>query len=338
MKAYVIGAQTGLQSLKLVDKPDPVAAAGEAIVRVRLVCLGHRDLNIASGTYGPRHAEDRVPLSEGVGEVVALGADVAGVALGDRVIAPHFANWQDGPFSPSVFATDLGVTQDGWLAELIAIPAAALVKLPASVTDEQAATLPASGLTAWNALAEFGRIKSGDLVLTLGTGGVSILALQIAKAAGARVAITSSSDDKLARARSVGADITINYRTTPDWSEALLEATSGQGADIIVETGGFATLSQSVAAAAVGGRIAVIGALAGRTDEGLSNYGSIIGKGLVIGGIAEGSRAMLSRLVRAADANWIVPVVDRRFAFDEAPAAYDYLQKGAHFGKVMITL
>jgi NADPH:quinone reductase-like Zn-dependent oxidoreductase len=338
MRAYVIGDQTGLESLHLTDKPKPVPGPGEAIVKVSLVCLGHRDLNIVSGTYGARRPEDRVPLSEGLGEVTALGEGVTGVVIGDRVICAHFANWTDGAFSPAYFGTDVGVTRDGWLAEAIAVPAAALVKVPDAIPDTQAGTLVASGVTAWNALVEFGRLKAGETVLTLGTGGVSIAALQIAKAAGARVAITSSSDDKLARARDLGADITINYRNNPDWPAALLAATGGAGADIVVETGGFATLTQSIAAAAAGGRIAIIGALAGNAADGLPNYGSIIGKNLIIGGIASGSRAMLARLLNASEINDIVPVIDRTFTFDDAPAAYAHLKSGTHLGKVVIAL
>jgi NADPH:quinone reductase-like Zn-dependent oxidoreductase len=254
------------------------------------------------------------------------------------VICAHFATWIDGAFSPAFFGTDLGVTRDGWLAEAVAVPAAALVKVPDAIPDTQAGTLVASGVTAWNALIEFGRLKAGETVLALGTGGVSITAPQIAKAAGARVAITSSSDEKLARARELGADITINYRTTPDWPAALLAETGGAGADIVVETGGFATLTQSIAAAAAGGRIAIIGALAGNAADGLPNYGSIIGKNLLIGGIASGSRAMLARLLNAAEINNIVPVIDSSFAFDDAPAAYAHLKSGTHLGKVVIAL
>lgn len=336
MKAYVIGEQTGLTSLHLTEKPDPVPAPGEAIVRVQLACLGHRDLGIVSGTYGGRRAEDRVPLSEGIGEVTALGAGASGVAIGDRVIGAHFASWIDGAFDPAFFGNDIGVTRDGWLAELVAIPAAALVKVPDATPDAQAGTLVASGVTAWNALIEFGHLKAGETVLALGTGGVSITALQIAKAAGARVAITSSSDEKLARARDLGADITINYRTTPDWAAALLAATGGAGADIVIETGGFATLSQSITAAAAGGRIAIIGALAGNAGEGLPNYGSIIGKNLIIGGIASGSRTMLAKLLGAAALNDIVPVVDSSFGFAHAADAYAHLKSGTHLGKVVI--
>ena len=277
-----------------------------------------------------------MPLSEGLGEVIALGEGASGVAIGDRVICAHFVNWIDGKFSPAFFGVDLGVSRDGWLAEQVAVPATALVKVPEGVADAHAAALVASGTTAWNALIAFGQVKAGDTVLMLGTGGVSIAALQIAKAAGARAAITSSSDDKLARAKELGADILINYRTSPDWAAALLAATGGVGADIVMETGGLATLGQSITAAAAGGRIAIIGALAGNIVDGLPNYGSIIGKNLIIGGIASGSRAMLAELVRAAELNGFDPVIDRSFGFDEAPAAYAYLKSAAHLGKVII--
>jgi NADPH:quinone reductase-like Zn-dependent oxidoreductase len=216
------------------------------------------------------------------------------------------------------------------------VPANALVRVPDNLADAQVAPLASSGLTAWNAVVEIGTIKAGDIVLTLGTGGVSVFALQLAKAAGARVAITSSSDAKLELARKLGADITINYRTTPDWAGELMKQTGGYGADIIVETGGQATLGQSIAAAAVNGRIVIIGALAGTASEGLPNYGTIIGKNLTLHGIAEGSRAMLVRLLKCVAVNNITPVIDRTFAFDDAPAAYQYLHSAAHVGKVMI--
>ncbi len=337
MKAYRIGAQTGLAALELGERPDPVAGPGEALLRVRAVCLNHRDLKIVGGEYGPRRAEDRVPVSDGIGEVVAIGDGVKSVAVGDRAICGHFVTWLDGAFSQSAFGSDLGVTRDGWLAELIAVPAAALVKVPDSVSDARAAALPAAGLTAWHAVVEVGKVRVGDTVLVLGTGGVSILALQIAKAAGARVAVTSSSDAKLAQARALGADMTVNYTTTPDWAAAVLAATGGAGADIVVETGGQATLAQSIAAAAVNARIVIIGALAGQASEGLANFSTIIGKNLTLRGIAAGSRAMLAALVRAVDANGIEPVIARSFAFADAPAAYAYLKAGDAVGKVLIT-
>jgi NADPH:quinone reductase-like Zn-dependent oxidoreductase len=336
MKAYQIGPQTGLDSLAAVTRPDPVPGPGEVVLKVLHVCLNHRDMLVLGGSYGARRPPERIPVSEGVGEVLAVGAGVTAVKPGDRVVAPHFVTWIDGTFSPASFGHDVGITHDGWLAEQICLPAAALIKLPDSVSTLQAAPLASSALTAWHALVEVGGIKAGDLVLALGTGGVSIFALQIAKMCGARVAITSSSDEKLALARSLGADITVNYATNPDWAAAIAAANGGAGADIIVETGGQATLAQSINAAAPNARIVVIGALAGAASQGLPNYGAIIGKNLVLRGIAEGSRAMLARLVAAVAANGLQPVIDKTFAFDDAPAAYAYLKSGAHVGKVVI--
>lgn len=338
MKAFQIGAQNGLDALTATTREDLVAGPGEVILKTRLIGLNHRDLLLLSGTYGCSRPSHRIPLSEGVGEVIAVGDGVTTVKLGDRAIFAHFVTWLDGAFSPAVFGADYGITHDGWLAEQIRVPGAALVPVPDSVSDTQAAVLASSGLTAWNALVEVGGIKAGDLVLTLGTGGVSIYALKIAVAHGARVAITSSSDEKLALARSLGAAITINYRTTPDWAAELLRQTGGRGADIIVENGGQATLPQSIVAAAANGRIVVIGALAGAATGGIANYGTIIGKNLTLRGIAEGSRAMLVRLVHAVAANAITPVVDRVFPFDQAPEAYAYLKSGQHVGKVLIAV
>lgn len=338
MKVYEIGEQTGLASLTASERPDPVPGFGEAVLRVNAVCLNHRDLNVLAGAYGPKRPTTRVPVSDGVGEVIAIGEGVTGIAVGDRASCAHFVSWLGGAFTPTAFGADLGITRDGWLAEQILIPAAALVKVPDTLSDEQVAPLPAAGLTAWNAVVEVGKVKAGDTVLVLGTGGVSIFALQIAKLNGARVAVTSSGDEKLALARTLGADITINYRTTPNWAAALMAATDGAGADIVVETGGQATLSQSIAAAAVNGRIVIIGALAGNTGEGLPNYGTIIGKGLTLHGIAEGNRAMFADFVRAAAIGGLQPVISKTFAFDDAPAAYAYLKSGEHVGKVMIRM
>ena len=338
MKAYQVGTQNGLDSLRQVERPDPVAGPGEAVLRVTAVCLNHRDLLVLAGTYGARRPEERVPVSDGVGAVVAVGDGVTSVKIGDRATAPHFVSWLDGSFAMSAFGRDLGITHDGWLAERIVVPAAALVKVPDGVTDEQAVALPAAGVTAWNAVVRVGKVQAGETVLALGTGGVSIFALQIARLNGARVAITSSSDAKLALARQLGADIAINYRTTPDWAAELMTATGGAGADIIVETGGMATLSQSLAAAAVNGRIAIIGALGGPSTTGLPNFSTIIGKNLTLKGIAEGSRAMLAELMRAVEVGQLTPVIDREFPFDEAGDAYAYLRSGRHVGKVLIRM
>jgi len=336
MKAYQIGDQEGVSSLALGDKPSPACGPGQVVLKVLKVCLNHRDLKVISGEYGPRRPPSRTPCSDGVGEVIALGADVANVRLGDRVTCGHFVTWLDGAFSPGVFGIDVGVSLDGWLAEEIALPAAALVKAPDALSDAEVAPLPSAGLTAWHAVVEVGRVKAGDVVLALGTGGVSMFALQIAKMHGARVAITSSSDEKLAKARAMGADFTVNYAARPDWAAGLMEATGGRGADIIVETGGGATLSQSIFAAAANARISVIGSLSGGFAPDLPNFASMIGKNIVMKGIAAGNRRMLDELIRAAETHRLQPLIDRCFSFDQAEEAYAYLAAGAHMGKVMI--
>lgn len=334
MKAYQLGAQEGISSLTSVTRPDPVAGPGEAVLKVRYACLNNRDIQILEGRYGAKKPQDRVPFSEGMGEVIALGEGATGIAVGDRAVFPHFYKWQDGPFDLAHFGADVGITIDGWAAEYIKVPASALVRVPDALTDEQAAPLASATVTAWNAIVEVGKVKAGDLVLALGTGGVAMAALQIAKANGALIAITSSSDSKLARAKKLGADFTVNYTEHPDWVAELLRQTGGRGADIVVETGGQHTLPQSINAAAVEGRIVLVGVGAG--ERPLPNYGAIIGKNLTIRGIASGSRGMMFRLLRAMQATGFAPVIDRVFDFDEAAAACEYLKSGSHLGKVMI--
>ncbi len=337
MKAYQIGDQQGLASLTLVERPAPECGPGQARLRVAAACLNHRDLKVLAGEYGARRPGERTPGSDGVGEVIEVGPGVTAVKVGDRATCGHFVTWLDGAFSPAVFGVDLGVSVDGWLAEQVVVPAAALVKAPDALSDAQVAPLPSAGLTAWHALVEVGRVKAGDLVLALGTGGVSMFALQLAKLHGARVAITSSSDEKLAIARDLGADVTVNYRARPDWAAALMEASGGAGADIVVETGGGATLSQSIAAAAANARIVLIGSLSGAFAGEIPNFASMIGKNLVMKGIAAGNRRMLAELIRAAEAGGLHPRLDSTFGFADAPAAYARLKAGA-LGKVMISL
>jgi NADPH:quinone reductase-like Zn-dependent oxidoreductase len=334
VKAYELGPQNGLESLNQTTRPDPVAGPGEAVLKVRYVCLNNRDLQILEGRYGAKKAEDRIPFSEGVGEVVSVGEGVSGIAVGDRATLAHFVSWIDGPFEMRYFGADLGTSLDGWMAEYVKVPAAALVKIPDAIADEQAAPLAAATLTAWHAVVEVGQVRAGDLVVALGTGGVAMAALQIAKANGAFVAITSSSDDKLEQARKLGADYTVNYATHPDWAAELQRQTGGRGADIVVETGGQHTLPQSINACAVNARIVIIGV--GSADGPLPNYGGIIGKNITLKGIAEGSRAMLARMVRAMEATGFAPVVDRVFDYDQALDACRYLQSGSHLGKVLI--
>lgn len=337
MRCWEIGPRDGIQNLRQSERPDPAPGPGEVLVQVTAAGLNYRDLMVLAGLYGSALPDERIPLSDGVGTIAALGADVTLVDLGQRVIAPHFTGWRDGPFSMALFGHDLGVTTDGWLAERIVLPAEALIAVPDGVSDGTAATLAVVGGTVWHTMVAFGEAGPGKLVLAQGTGGVSLFALQLAKALGAAFAITSSSTAKLERSRELGADYAIDYRTRPDWADALLEATGGRGADVVVDTLGFSALGETVAASAVEARIGTLGALSGSpADHSSATQGAIIAKNLTIKGIASGSRAMLASALDEVARQGIEMVVDRTFEFLEAPAAYRYLESGAHMGKVMI--
>ena len=330
---YTVGNQQGIDSLSRGERSFEPPAAGEVLVRTRAAALNYRDIMILEGRYGARKPTDRIPIGDGAGDVVAVGSQVTNVSVGDRVTAPHFTLWNDGAYDPAIFAGDLGNTADGWLSEMIRLPGAACVKLQDSMTYESAAALGAAAITAWRVLEVLGNIKAGDTVLTLGTGGVSIMALQLAKMNGATVAITSSSDEKLQLARELGADVTVNYRTEPAWDKAVVDQTGG--ADIVVETVGLATLDQSIDACAPNARIGYLGALGGLPKE-LPNLGGAILKNAVIQGITSGSRRMLDDMLRACTVNGLEPHVDRVFAFDEASEALNYLAKGRHVGKIVL--
>lgn len=335
MKAFQLGERKGLSSLTATVRPDPVAGPGEAIVAPRLVGLISRDLQMLRGTYGGDRPLERIPVSEGVGIVESIGEGVSQVKIGDRVICGHFPTWLDGDFQPDVFGHDIGVTHDGWLAEKVALPAASLIKVPDKLADKDVAALASASLTAWNALVRIAHVKAGDLVLCLGTGGVSMAALKIAKVHGARVAITSSSDEKLEKARQLGADILVNYRKHPDWAAQLMLATDDHGADIVIETGGVDTMGQSIAASAVNAHIIVIGVSPGNGPA-IPDYVAFIRKNITIHGIANGSRSMFVELLDAIEANNIETVVSKVFKFDEAPDAIAYFAAAEHVGKVMI--
>jgi NADPH:quinone reductase-like Zn-dependent oxidoreductase len=332
---FEIGEQRGLDSLQRVRRPRPEPGHGEVLVRTCAAALNHRDLMVMEGRYGQPKARDLVLAGDGAGEVVAVGPGVSAVMLGTRVTAPHFTGWTDGEYDPGVFAGDMGNARDGWLAEYVLLPAVALVEIPDALDYVDAAALGAAGITAWHVLVPLGNIKAGDLVLTLGTGGVSILALQIARMSGARVAITSSSDEKLELARSLGAEITVNYRSTPDWGRGVRDANGGRGADIVVETVGLTTLPMSLQTCAPNARVGLLGALGGRPEEPTDLFSLITGN-IVLKGITSGSRRMLSDLLTACAANGVKPHIDRRFAFAETPAALAYLKSGGHVGKVVI--
>ena len=335
MKAWELGPQTGLNGLRLAERPVPEPQPGEALVRVQASCLNHRDLLALRGAYGAIKPHDRIPLSDGVGTIEAIVGDDHGLAPGARVIAPHFVNWHDGQFNPSMFGQDLGIARDGWLAEYICLPTASLIAVPDALTTDAAATLAAAGATAWHSLVTFGVVQPGELVLAPGTGGVAIIALQIARALGAEVAITSSSDEKLERCCALGANYLVNYRSNPDWTSRLLAQTGGRGADVVVDTVGLGQIEQTFAASAPNGRIALIGGLAGALTSAPNMFG-LIAKNLTLKGITSGSRAMLADLMELVVRAGIEPVIDRTFDFDEVGQACAHLDGGGHIGKVLI--
>lgn len=333
VNAYEVGEQAGLSSLRKVERSMAPPGPTEVLVKTRAAALNYRDIMILEGRYGARKPENRVPLGDGAGEIIAVGDLVTNVSVGDRVTAPHFALWVDGDYDPAIFAGDLGNTADGWLSEVVKLPSTACVKLPETMSFNSAAALGAAAITAWRVVQVLGNVKAGDVVLTLGTGGVSIMALQLAGMNGATVAITSSSDEKLELARSLGADVTVNYRNNEAWDKAVVEQTGG--ADIVVETVGLSTLDQSIDACAPNARIGFLGALGGRPEQ-PPNLGGAILKNVIIQGITSGSRQMLADMLRACAANGLEPHIDRTFALDDAADALDYLAAGKHVGKVVL--
>jgi len=337
MRQWVIRAgASSLDDMELRDVPEPQVGPGEVLVRVRACSLNFRDQIIPLGFYmGGTVATDTVPLSDGAGEVVAVGSGVTSVKPGDRVAGTFFQNWLDGPPNPGAGPALGAPPAPGMLQDLVVLPEHGVVPLAGSLSFEEAACLPCAGVTAWNALMEGPHpVRAGESVLVLGTGGVSLLALQIAKAADAQVIATSSSDEKLARAVALGADKTINYRAVPEWGAAAADLAGG-GVDHVVEVGGAGTLKQSIAAVGFGGEIALIGVL---TREGDTNPHALMFKGGSIRGIFVGSRGMAGRLNAFIDTHGIKPVVDRTFAIEQALEAYRYQTSGALFGKVVITL
>ena len=336
MKAYELQSTGSLDGLTLVDRPEPQATRGEIIVRVRAASLNYRDLLVMQGAYG-RATLPLTPLSDGAGEVVAVGEGVTRWQPGDRVAGTFFPNWLSGPINAEAMqAARGGGSTHGMLAEFVALDEYGAVRVPEQLTFEEAATLPCAAVTAWNALVEQGRVQAGQTVLLLGTGGVSLFGLQIAKLHGARTIITSSSDEKLARAIALGADATINYRTTPDWEKRVLELTGGSGADHVLEVGGAGTFAKSLRATRVGGHVALIGVLAGVASE--LRVTDILMKSLHINGIYVGSRAMFESLNQAVTQHNLKPVIDRVFPFTEARAAYEQLRSARHFGKLVISV
>jgi NADPH:quinone reductase-like Zn-dependent oxidoreductase len=332
MKAYEI-QKFGFDGLALVERPEPKPSANQVIVKMRAASLNYRDLMMLSGLYNPRLRFPLVPLSDGVGEVVAIGSEVTRVKVGDRVAGTFFQKWTGGDLTEDGAKTALGGAIDGVLAEYVALDADGVIHIPEHLTDEEGATLPCAALTAWNALVTQGRLKAGESVLALGTGGVSIFALQFVVMSGARVVITSSSDEKLQRAKQLGAHETINYKENPKWEEKVREVTGGRGIDHVIEVGGAGTFNKSVRAVRRGGTISMIGVLAGPGDASLI---SILMNGLRVQGIFVGSREMFEAMNAAIKLHKMRPVIDRVFPLQEARAAYQFMASGSHFGKICI--
>jgi NADPH:quinone reductase-like Zn-dependent oxidoreductase len=336
MKAYKIFASaSGALALRLAELPEPKPGPGQIVIRVRAASLNYRDIMVLTGNYGEMRLPI-IPLSDGAGDVVAIGEGVTRWKPGDRVAGLFFQGWQTGPFRRETGHTALGGELDGMLAESVTLAEDGVIVIPPHMSFAEAATLPCAGLTAWNALVTAGNIAADQTVLLLGTGGVSIFALQIAKMHGARVIITSGSDEKLARAKELGADETINYRSNPDWEKEVFRLTGKAGVNHVVEVGGQNTLGKSLASLAIDGQIHVVGGVSGFTSE-LSLI-AVIGRSAVVRGVRVGSRDMFEAMNRALTLHKTKPVIDRVFDFHDAPAAYRFLQEGKHFGKVVISI
>jgi NADPH:quinone reductase-like Zn-dependent oxidoreductase len=333
MRAYEVKA-FGLENLRPVEIDEPRPAEHEVVVKFHAASLNYRDLMFVKGIYNPKAKLPAVPLSDGAGEIVAIGSGVTRWKVGDRVCPIFVQEWIEGPPSAQKNRTSLGAgDRPGVLREYGAFDENALVRIPDHLSYEEAATLPCAAVTAWNALVVSGRLRAGETVLTLGTGGVSIFALQFAKMHGARVVITSSSDEKLERAKGLGADETINYRRDPEWDKAVLQLTEGIGVDHVIELGGAGTLAQSLNAVRVGGHVALIGVLA--SGAGVDPR-RILMKSVRVQGVFVGSRLMFEEMNRAIEINDLHPAIDRVFPFEEAREALRYMESAAHFGKIVI--
>jgi len=336
MRAWQLAAgATSIDDLGLVECPQPEPGPGQVAIRIHACSLNYRDQAVMLGRYmgGPVPAP-LVPLSDGAGEVIAVGAGVSRFGAGDRVTSTFFLNWPDGPPNPHTGAALGAAGADGMLAEVVVLPETAVVPMPASLSYEEAATLPCAGVTAWNALFEGPRpVEPGSRVLLLGTGGVSMIALQLARAAGCEVIITSSDDAKLARATALGAHRTVNYKAIEAWGQHV--GTVFGGVDKVVEVGGAGTMQQSIAALRHNAEIALIGVL---DPVGGPNPSALMFTGSIVRGIFVGSRRMAEKLAAAIDANGIKPVIGARFAFEEARQAYAHAASPALFGKTVITL
>jgi len=333
MKAIKVGAQAGLEYLQLVELCEPQGPGhGEIRVRVHASSLNYHDYGVAK-RGGPKHT-GRILMADGAGVVEAVGEGVTEFKKGDNVVSTFFPTWLQGQPAEGDFSTVPGDGVDGYACEVVVRPTSWFTHAPKGYSHAEAATLTTAGLTAWRALVGDGLLKAGDTVLTLGTGGVSIFALQIAKAMGAVVVVTSSSDDKLERARLLGADHTINYKAEPEWAKAVQRWTNGRGVDQVIELGGPGTLSQAIAAARVGGQISLIGTLTG--GAGQVPTAAMMIKQIRLQGLIVGSRLQQQQMVKGIEATGLRPVIDRRFPLEGLADAFRYQESGEHFGKICV--
>ena len=334
MKTYEI-QQFGVENLALVERQIPTLQANEVLVKFHANSLNYRDLMMINGWYNPRLKMPLVPFSDGSGEVISVGESVLKFKIGDRVCPIFMQNWIDGEVDFTKTKPALGGDIDGCLREFGAFDENGLVHIPQHLSYEEASTLPCAAVTAWNALVVSGKVKRDDFVLLQGTGGVSIFALQFAKLFGAKVIITSSSDEKLERAKSLGADYTINYKEREDWDKAVLEITEKRGVDHVVEVGGSGTMQRSANAVKIGGHIAVIGVLSGKGEF---NPATILMKAIKLHGIFVGSREMFEAMNKCISENKLQPIVDKTFDFENVKDALQTMKNGSHFGKIVVKL
>jgi NADPH:quinone reductase-like Zn-dependent oxidoreductase len=334
MKLFEICDGFGLENLRMAERPRPEPGPREALIRVRAASLNFRDHLMVEGHYNPRMKLPRVPLSDGAGEIVAVGAEVTAWKPGDRVVVPFFPAWIEGALTPAKAASALGGDVDGMLREYAIVPADSLLPIPEHLDFVQAASLPCAAVTAWNGLFVSGNLQPGQTLLLQGTGGVSLFGLQLARTMGARIILISSSDAKLERAREMGVHQTINYKTEPEWEKRVLEMTDGEGVDLTLEVGGAGTLSKTLRATRMGGEISLIGVLSGIAGD--IQLGPFLHKMITMHGIYVGSRAMFADLNRVLSQHRIEPVIDRVFDLADAPDAFRHLKSGSHFGKVCL--
>ncbi|QGX99072.1 NAD(P)-dependent alcohol dehydrogenase [Roseovarius faecimaris] len=336
MRVFQIEGDWGFDNLNLSKRPAPSPGPGEVVIRMRMASLNSRDLIVPERGYGRATGDlPLIPVSDGVGEVVEIGADVTRVAVGDRVCPTYFQNWTSGEPTPARFASALGGPLDGVMADLVCLSQEGVVKVPGYLSDAEAACLPCAALTAWSAIATLGRTKAGDRILVQGTGGVALFALAFAKMHGAHVTVISSADDKLEKVRTMGADETINYSETEDWARASRQITADRGGfDNIIELGGAKTLPLSLRAVRPGGTLSMIGVLSGLNIE--ASLGPIVARQVRLQGVTVGHRDGFEAMLAAMAQHETRPVLGETFAFENLKPALEHLRKGGHFGKTLI--